>query len=239
MDTQMTAPEPGWYVDPAGQDLLRLWDGTRWTDSTRPRDVPAREVPQPSAQADESMPARPEGRTGRLRHLGLWPTLVAVAIVGVLAYLLATVLSGSSSSSSSQSAPSRPLTRTPATVARIPGSASFTGCKPTAPSDALLAARWFGFKYTGSNLTPTGDAPKPTGSCSAETFVDPRGSGSNLVVVYPTSAAASNAAATHVSGAGPTAAAGTYVVVLDPSLAPHEGQYVSWLKTLVAKSQHA
>jgi hypothetical protein len=30
-------PPAGWYDDPGGSGLLRLWDGTLWTDETRPR----------------------------------------------------------------------------------------------------------------------------------------------------------------------------------------------------------
>lgn len=27
---------PGWYPDPGGADLMRFWDGQRWTSQTEP-----------------------------------------------------------------------------------------------------------------------------------------------------------------------------------------------------------
>jgi len=29
-------PRPGWYPDPGGQQLLRWWDGVRWTAQAQP-----------------------------------------------------------------------------------------------------------------------------------------------------------------------------------------------------------
>jgi hypothetical protein len=33
----MTPPPPGWFPAPERADLLRWWDGERWTDQTAPR----------------------------------------------------------------------------------------------------------------------------------------------------------------------------------------------------------
>lgn len=38
--TTPTPPAPGWYPDPAGEPLLRFWDGSRWTPSTQPLAAP-------------------------------------------------------------------------------------------------------------------------------------------------------------------------------------------------------
>jgi hypothetical protein len=35
----MSLPEPGWYADPTGEPVLRLWDGATWTSRTRAVDL--------------------------------------------------------------------------------------------------------------------------------------------------------------------------------------------------------
>jgi hypothetical protein len=62
-------PGPNWYADPHGPALLRWWDGTRWTDNTRPR---------PSTGAPLS---RPGGRP-KLPLIGviIGPVLILVGI---------------------------------------------------------------------------------------------------------------------------------------------------------------
>jgi Protein of unknown function (DUF2510) len=56
----MSQPTPaGWYSDPAGQpDLQRWWDGSRWTDHTRPASEAA-----PPAPATPTAPVPPEEPT--------------------------------------------------------------------------------------------------------------------------------------------------------------------------------
>jgi hypothetical protein len=53
-------PPAGWYLDPSSKNLLRWWDGTRWTEPTRPiprqRATPMR--PQLSSQSYGFLPTR-------------------------------------------------------------------------------------------------------------------------------------------------------------------------------------
>jgi hypothetical protein len=48
----MTSGQPGWYPDPSGQNDLRWWNGTRWTDDTRAHpEAPTAPVPIVPASA--------------------------------------------------------------------------------------------------------------------------------------------------------------------------------------------
>lgn len=51
---------PGWYDDPAGPGNERWWDGTQWTESTRPATdqggIPAAPGPQPDSSGPPSEP---------------------------------------------------------------------------------------------------------------------------------------------------------------------------------------
>jgi Domain of unknown function (DUF4333)/Protein of unknown function (DUF2510) len=45
-------PAPGWYLDPGGQQVLRWWDGTQWSQHTQPLpDAAPASGPVPSAAA--------------------------------------------------------------------------------------------------------------------------------------------------------------------------------------------
>jgi len=41
MSSDKGAVSAGWYADPSGQPAERYWDGSIWTDQTRPRAAPA------------------------------------------------------------------------------------------------------------------------------------------------------------------------------------------------------
>ncbi len=65
----------GWYPDPAGGDLHRWWDGTRWTASTRRSDVPPLRLPGNPVVPEPAFDPAPTA--GRAR----WPYVVAIALV--------------------------------------------------------------------------------------------------------------------------------------------------------------
>ena len=55
-----SAPQPGWYVDPAGVADLRWWDGGRWTDGVvRDGVQTASPLPPVRAQGDGSLFTEP------------------------------------------------------------------------------------------------------------------------------------------------------------------------------------
>ncbi|WP_223402256.1 DUF2510 domain-containing protein [Occultella gossypii] len=56
----MSAPA-GWFPDPEGQDRLRYWDGTAWTENYAPR--PAGAAPTADASAAPTTPATPAPTT--------------------------------------------------------------------------------------------------------------------------------------------------------------------------------
>jgi len=51
-----TGSQPGWYPDATDANLVRYWDGTRWTENTQPA-VPT-PVP-PAASVSQTAPATP------------------------------------------------------------------------------------------------------------------------------------------------------------------------------------
>ena len=62
--TEPSAPDEGWYPDPAGGDGLRWWTGVTWTHETRPADTAtwAPVTPEPASydvpSSDSSAPRR-------------------------------------------------------------------------------------------------------------------------------------------------------------------------------------
>jgi len=45
-------PPPGWYLDPAGQQVLRWWDGTQWGPHTQPLPAAGQASQRPDPDAD-------------------------------------------------------------------------------------------------------------------------------------------------------------------------------------------
>lgn len=51
----MNTPQPGWYQDPTGLDLLRFFDGNEWTELTHPVPADGQETPQMRALGQQHM----------------------------------------------------------------------------------------------------------------------------------------------------------------------------------------
>ena len=126
----VSAPESGWYADPAGRpDALRWWDGAAWTrwlsrnapaaDPTIPVGPP--DQPPSSLAADRSRPADPTSPSGGSSPAGSPPPdpavrapLAAALIIG--AVLLALVAVGAVVALSSDRLPSGPAVAPPPVV---------------------------------------------------------------------------------------------------------------------------
>ena len=59
MSDQNTLPPAAWYADPQDPASLRFWDGTAWTDQTRPL-VPEPVAPQPVVEPAPAVAVAPE-----------------------------------------------------------------------------------------------------------------------------------------------------------------------------------
>lgn len=94
----MSSPEPGWLPDPEHPaTLLRYWDGTQWTDETRPTGYVVQPAgPQPVAGAPGAAPpvfgATPPETGGppaaRRRLLAAQVAVVVTVLVAVVAVAL-------------------------------------------------------------------------------------------------------------------------------------------------------
>jgi hypothetical protein len=75
-------PQPGWYSDPGGEQVLRWWDGRGWTAQTMP--MPAAPGAQPAGPAQPG-PVPQAGQRSRkpwpARHKVLTGIIAAVALI--------------------------------------------------------------------------------------------------------------------------------------------------------------
>jgi hypothetical protein len=64
-------PGPGWYTDPYNPGSVRWWDGTRWTDNTRPSPSVGAQAPGYGPQLAPGYVPRPGG----------WPKLLLIGVI--------------------------------------------------------------------------------------------------------------------------------------------------------------
>ena len=74
----------GWYRDPRGEAEQRYWDGSAWTDQTRPPVPPTASPPPSAASANIGFPSPPPPGAGAVppppptggyaQPVGAWPT---------------------------------------------------------------------------------------------------------------------------------------------------------------------
>ncbi|MBF4462477.1 MULTISPECIES: DUF2510 domain-containing protein [unclassified Rathayibacter] len=97
-DDSAATPAPGWYPDPGAVETLggrghdgteRYWDGTAWTDRSRPATVPAYGTPQ-SAPSDAAelyaYPSAPSSAASRN------PLAIASLVLGLVSLLFNPIL---------------------------------------------------------------------------------------------------------------------------------------------------
>lgn len=79
-------PSPGWYPDPNGLPCSRRWDGTTWTEQTRPLAtgntprVPASKIPDVPASETPDVPAGQVGMTAPAWALAALPWALAIVM---------------------------------------------------------------------------------------------------------------------------------------------------------------
>lgn len=151
---QPRQPQPGWYPDPAGQQVLRWWDGTAWTPHTQPMPVPSpgavllRTGPGPGgpsqiggAAADFERP-QAAGHRSRKRGGSHWVRNV-FAVIGAL--VVAGIVIGSLSAGHSTGSSASPGNSAVAASASPTASAAIARavaaeCKPANSIDESVAS---------------------------------------------------------------------------------------------------
>ncbi|QHC66522.1 DUF4190 domain-containing protein [Rathayibacter oskolensis] len=91
-DDSAPVPAPGWYPHPADIGSELYWDGTSWTDRSRPAAAPAPSVPlygtpsapdQPAQQPElYAYPSAPSSSAGRN------PMAIASLVLGIISILI-------------------------------------------------------------------------------------------------------------------------------------------------------
>lgn len=75
-----TMPHAGWYPDPADDANIRFWDGSTWTDRTRPKAAPPPPIAQPAWVATPPTPYVQAAPTAQLSPYGPMPSVSAAGV---------------------------------------------------------------------------------------------------------------------------------------------------------------
>jgi hypothetical protein len=235
--SDVTAPERGWYPDPAGQADLRLWDGERWTAETRalgsptgPEDIEA--APQTGGDPTEPELADERGASSRRNAVStvLGVVLGVFLILGVVEVITGATKGTTNPQAFSPDAGTATTADSSPSAVTSPVTDSAGQVNPAcAQRNALIVVA----RLSSQHRLPVKVVPKlkpiaPAGDyCSTVLFSDQRGIGTDQLTVYPTNEAALAAAQEGPSTA--SAVDGTIVVDLAPSLAPYRTSYTSAL----------
>lgn len=138
-------PPAGWYRDRSDPSLARYWDGSHWSELTRPTPPPADTVPPEATPLGRPPRTGPRSRSALLGHLFRQTPFWVVVCLGLLA-LVGVVLVELGKPSPTVAGASAPKAQIPSTTLAAPTTTTTAPAIPVAPqpsaeqaADALVA----------------------------------------------------------------------------------------------------
>ena len=100
----MSDVAPGWYADPTNPLQERLWDGSEWVDKVRPRppvSISPASMPAPTLASAQRPVLDLSSKSSQTRRIsGVTQTLIALAVIGILAAIAVPAFSAVTDNSS-------------------------------------------------------------------------------------------------------------------------------------------